>query len=89
MRRPYECNYPECDKTFTTRFSLSRHIHTHASAKQFICVICYKKFSLGQYLKEHTYIHTGQKPFKCPQEGCTRTFRQAGKLSLHKRLHKN
>ncbi len=50
---------------------------------------CDKKFSLSQYLKEHTYIHTGQKPFKCPYEGCTKAFRQAGKLSLHKKLHEN
>ena len=44
MRRPYECNYPECDKTFTTRFSLSRHIHTHASAKQFMEELCENSF---------------------------------------------
>lgn len=89
MKRPYECKYRDCDKKFTTRFSLRRHISTHAPAKQYICVICYKKFALGQYLKEHTYIHTGQKPFKCPYEGCTKAFRQAGKLSLHKKLHQN
>jgi uncharacterized Zn-finger protein len=40
-------------------------------------------------LKEHTYIHTGQKPFRCPYEGCTKAFRQAGKLSMHKKLHQN
>jgi uncharacterized Zn-finger protein len=40
-------------------------------------------------LKEHTYIHTGQKPFKCPYEGCTKAFRQAGKLSMHKKFHQN
>ena len=89
MKRPYECKYHDCDKKFTTRFSLRRHISTHAPAKQYICVICNKKFALGQYLKEHTYIHTGQKPFKCPYEGCNKAFRQAGKLSLHKKLHQN
>ena len=89
MKRPYECKYEECDKKFTTRFSLRRHISTHAPAKTFTCMICYKQFALGQYLKEHTYIHTGQKPFKCPYEGCTKAFRQAGKLSLHKKFHQN
>ena len=65
------------------------HISTHEPAKTFTCMICYKQFALGQYLKEHTYIHTGQKPFKCPYEGCTKAFRQAGKLSLHKKFHQN
>ncbi|CDW88621.1 transcription factor mtf-1 [Stylonychia lemnae] len=89
MKRPYECNHQECDKKFTTRFSLRRHIATHQPAKQFVCVICFKKFALAQYLKEHTYIHTGQKPFKCPYDGCTKAFRQAGKLSMHKKFHQN
>jgi hypothetical protein len=89
MKRPYECHFQECDKKFTTRFSLRRHIATHQPAKQFTCVICFKKFALAQYLKEHTYIHTGQKPFKCPYEGCTKAFRQAGKLSMHKKFHQN
>ena len=44
---------------------------------------------MAQYLKEHTYIHTQQKPFKCDFEGCTRAFRQAGKLSMHKKVHQN
>lgn len=89
MKRPFECKYDDCDKKFTTRFSLRRHLATHAPAKQFVCVICFKKFALGQYLKEHTYIHTGQKPFKCPYANCTKAFRQAGKLSMHKKLHQN
>jgi len=49
--------------------------------------ICFKSFSLSQYLKEHMFIHTGQKPFECDFPGCTRAFRQAGKLSLHKKTH--
>ena len=33
------------------------------------------------------YIHTQQKPFRCDYPGCNRTFRQAGKLSMHKKSH--
>lgn len=54
-----------------------------------MCVLCFKTFTLAQYLKEHTYIHTQQKPFKCDYEGCNRAFRQAGKLSMHKKIHLN
>jgi hypothetical protein len=89
MNRPYECQIKTCDKKFTTRFSLRRHLATHQESKQFVCVICFKKFALGQYLKEHTYIHTGQKPFRCTHPGCSKAFRQAGKLSMHKKIHQN
>ena len=90
MKKPYRCQADACcEKTFTTRFSLRRHESTHTPSKQHKCLRCGKTFALGQYLKEHMYIHTGQKPFKCPFEGCTKAFRQAGKLSLHKKLHQN
>lgn len=87
MKRPYECKVATCDKSYTTRFSLRRHIASHSAIKQHVCVLCFKTFTLAQYLKEHTYIHTQQKPFKCDYEGCARAFRQAGKLSMHKKVH--
>lgn len=89
MKRPYECKVAGCPKNYTTRFSLRRHIASHATTKQHVCVLCMKTFTLAQYLKEHMYIHTQQKPFKCDFEGCDRSFRQAGKLSMHKKLHQN
>ena len=89
MKRPYECKVAGCDKSYTTRFSLRRHIASHSAIKQHVCVLCFKTFTLAQYLKEHTYIHTQQKPFKCDFEGCNRAFRQAGKLSMHKKVHQN
>ena len=89
MKRPYECKVASCDKSYTTRFSLRRHIASHSAIKQHVCVLCFKTFTLAQYLKEHTYIHTQQKPFKCDFEGCNRAFRQAGKLSMHKKVHQN
>ena len=89
MKRPYECKVTGCTKTYTTRFSLRRHIASHSVIKKHVCVLCFKTFTLAQYLKEHTYIHTQQKPFKCDAPGCNRSFRQAGKLSMHKKIHQN
>lgn len=89
MKRPFFCKRPGCTKSYTTRFSLRRHMTSHQSVKQHVCVLCFKSFTLAQYLKEHTYIHTGQKPFQCDYPGCDRSFRQAGKLSMHRKFHQN
>lgn len=59
MKRPYPCPKADCHKSYTTRFSLRRHMTSHMSVKQHTCVICFKSFTLSQYLKEHMFIHTG------------------------------
>ena len=59
MKRPFVCKKTGCNKSYTTRFSLRRHVTSHSSIKQHVCVLCFKSFTLAQYLKEHTYIHTG------------------------------
>ena len=60
----------------------------HTQEKQYICQHCGKTFALIKYLKEHTYTHTKDKPYVCGVGGCEKKFRQAGKLSLHRRTHK-
>ncbi|CDW90446.1 zinc finger protein 498 [Stylonychia lemnae] len=83
------CQFPDCDKKFTTKFSLKRHYYIHSKQKTFQCAYCDKSFALPQYLREHQYTHTNQEPFVCGVEGCTQSFRQRGKLSLHRRTHNN
>jgi len=50
-----------------------------------VCKQCNKGFTLLQYLEEHEFIHSGLKPFLCGVKGCTESFRQKGKLSIHKK----
>lgn len=51
------------------------------------CKYCSKYLSTKQSLREHSYIHTGQKPYICKEPGCSQTFRQSSQLSYHKRIH--
>lgn len=83
----FECEFPDCGKRFTTRFSLKRHYYIHSKKKTFTCEFCPKSFALPQYLREHQFTHTNQQPFLCGVDGCTESFRQRGKLSLHRRTH--
>ena len=83
--KPFRCDHAGCNKRFSTKFSLRRHAATHLDERPFSCEYCGKSFVLRQYLKEHIYTHTGEKPFVC--RICGKSFRQAGKLSIHRKLH--
>lgn len=83
----FVCPHQGCGRRFRAQFSLNRHAIIHSGTKRFTCEFCGKGFSLGQYLREHQYRHTRELPYECGIAGCTRRFRQAGKLSLHRKTH--
>ena len=65
-----------------------RHVKSkHLKKKKFVWKHCDKKFALQHNLKEHEYIHTQALPFVCGINGCTQSFRQRGKLCLHRCKH--
>ena len=86
-KKEYTCDYGTCTCKYRTKYSLKRHYLSHMGVKQHQCPYCTKRFALTQYLQEHIYIHTGEKPFVCKHPGCGKKFRQAGKLSIHKKQH--
>lgn len=83
----FPCSFENCKRVFRNKFSLNRHELAHTQVRSFTCKFCHKSFILCQYLKEHEYIHTKELPYVCGVSGCTKRFRQAGKLSLHRRTH--
>lgn len=86
MQTMYCCMYPCCEKMYSTKFNLKRHVETtHLNIKRYMCDVCQKLFASKQNLLEHKFIHTGDKPFIC--KVCGDSFRQASQLSLHKRSH--
>ncbi len=81
--KSFKCDILKCDKCFKTKYSLKRHMKIHKIKKEWECKLCQKQFALQQYLIEHEFIHSGQKPFLCGIDGCTETFRQRGKRCVH------
>lgn len=57
--------------------------------KRYRCSMCGKGFSRPSSLTTHTYSHTGEKPFRCPVDGCGRQFSVVSNLRRHGKVHQS
>ncbi|ENH64979.1 C2H2 finger domain transcription factor mtfA [Fusarium oxysporum f. sp. cubense] len=69
---------------------LQQHKHhlpcaLHPRKDKHICSTCKKAFSRPSSLETHRRSHTGEKPFKCPHHGCSRTFGVRSNMKRHER----
>ncbi|KAL1917257.1 uncharacterized protein VTP21DRAFT_4913 [Calcarisporiella thermophila] len=55
--------------------------------RRYPCSVCQKRFSRPSSLATHMHSHTGQKPFRCPVEGCGRCFSVQSNLRRHIKIH--
>ncbi|XP_055532316.1 zinc finger protein ZFP2-like isoform X1 [Wyeomyia smithii] len=79
---------PTCDKIFSGRYHLERHMITHNvtySERPHKCNVCEKRFNLKRTLQIHQRTHSGEKPYNC--DICGRTFRTTSVLVKHRRTH--
>ncbi|XP_063706654.1 zinc finger protein 184-like [Culicoides brevitarsis] len=75
----------QCDKSFSTKTNLFRHVATHDGRRPYVCNVCQKRFSQNSSLKQHHLLHTGEKPYKCSV--CEQSFTQSKSLTFHMRRH--
>ncbi|XP_029442862.1 gastrula zinc finger protein XlCGF26.1-like [Rhinatrema bivittatum] len=75
----------KCNKCFSKKEALKRHLKIHTGVKEFTCIECGKSFwEKGNFIR-HQKIHTGVKPFTCTE--CGVRFTQKSTLTLHQRIH--
>ncbi|XP_022699024.1 zinc finger and BTB domain-containing protein 17-like isoform X1 [Varroa jacobsoni] len=53
------------------------------SGRPQLCMVCKKTFSSWSQLKKHLPIHSSERPFKCPYNGCSYASVQKGNLKVH------
>lgn len=86
---------PTCGKCLCSKEMYMRHslVHSYQSGKmqkikkqkQFPCKICNKGFSTASTLRDHLYLHTGEKTFEC--SFCKKVFATKSSLRCHLKLH--
>ncbi|GFS55967.1 hypothetical protein NPIL_609821 [Nephila pilipes] len=89
VEKAFRCQYPDCNRLYTTMHHLRVHERAHTGDRPFKCTIdgCGKAFATGYGLKSHTRVHTGETPYKCPKETCFKAFKTSGDLQKHVRTH--
>ncbi|XP_033751787.1 uncharacterized protein LOC117335721 [Pecten maximus] len=77
---PFICE--KCGQGFKSRTCLNSHVfHRHNSIRKHDCTDCEKSFKTKTQLMVHHRIHTGEKPFHCPD--CDYKSTTRGNMRLH------
>ncbi|GFU43721.1 hypothetical protein NPIL_573231 [Nephila pilipes] len=82
-KKAFQCEV--CQRTFTRRGHLNRHLLTHSEEKPFECDVCQRTFARKDSLFRHMHTQHGENTFHC--EVCQRSFSRADNLNKHKRMH--
>ncbi|KAM4703340.1 uncharacterized protein WCC33_011926 [Rhinophrynus dorsalis] len=82
-QRGYQCS--ECGKHLLNQPAFRRHRQSHR--KDRVCVWCGKAFNCSAKLARHMRIHTGERPYQCPE--CPQAFTQLETLRVHQWVHED
>ncbi|XP_069693832.1 uncharacterized protein [Periplaneta americana] len=91
-----ECRWIDCYAVFPDQETLVHHIEkSHMEMRKGEDFSCFwqgcprrsRPFNARYKLLIHMRVHSGEKPNKCPFEGCTKAFSRLENLKIHQRSH--
>ncbi|XP_019532048.2 zinc finger protein 135 [Aedes albopictus] len=85
-RSLYKCS--RCKMVFLKRSAAEAHIsNVHLDVKRYTCSVCGWGFQRSRDLDEHARVHTGERPFVCPVDGCGYASSWCTTVYRHVRRH--
>ena len=82
FRHKYACI--QCEKRYTEKRNLNRHMQLHTGKFSYYCDICGKGFNAGDHYKDHVRAHQGLR-YHC--EYCSKPFMSTYAYKRHMALH--
>ena len=81
--RRFMCPQRDCEKRFSSSYSLHNHMLIHTGKKSISCTYrgCDRTFSTMKHLRVHMLRHTDERPLKCTL--CTYSCRQRNSMNWH------
>ncbi|XP_059054539.1 zinc finger protein 271-like [Achroia grisella] len=82
-KKQYSC--PVCNKSYSEKYLIMKHVPQHFSAIIHICKDCGKMYNAKNRLVEHTKVHTKDRVHKCSY--CDKSFIKSYQLQQHLNKH--
>lgn len=81
--KPFPCTFPECDKSFAEKSAMTRYVISCLLLCFFgscwnandSSLVVLRSLILLPFCYSHLQTHSRDKPFKCTEAGCTKSFK--------------